>query len=471
MADILKKNISDPDGDPIESTYIERFVGTVSPCQNSPCSIQIPIPDLDFVCANEFYELSNALVVFTPNNNSNLANSYSCDNYNPAQCSGGLSVPIEVGSLSYNFDYIYECIEGEDPLISFFLTSLFGGNPTQSYSINWQYTINPGNITGTSTDFNLTDVSIPAGSTFSVNLTVNQGTLEGTPIPLNGSVPEALTYDDVFDQVTIVDIDENIPTETGSIDIEFNDDGDFFYYWSSFDDEDFYSEESRIEDLPEGTYKLTIVDTQTGTCRSEIFNIARILPIELANFNAVLSSTSRLAELLWSTTKEWENSHFEIERSDDGVKAFQKIGQVTGMGWSDEIVDYAFEDKELPLRSGPVYYRLKQVDYNGTYAYSKTMMVRLPAVQFTQGVWRAYPNPSKVGESFRISLMESTAYQGEAITMRLLNSLTATAPLTFQNETELNQHLSQVMPYAPKGLLIVELQWGNKVEHIKVMRK
>lgn len=94
------------------------------------------------------------------------------------------------------------------------------------------------------------------------------------------------------------------------------------------------------------------------------------LPVTLVKFDVSTLSTSIL--LSFSTATERNNSHFEVERSNDGT-TFEKIGEVAGKGNSVELTNYTFEDKN-PL-SGVNYYRLRQVDFDGKFEYSAVRSV------------------------------------------------------------------------------------------------
>jgi len=200
------------------------------------------------------------------------------------------------------------------------------------------------------------------------------------------------------------------------------------------------------------------------------YDYAKILPVYWLSFTSQLNLKKRSSSLKWSTTKEWENSHFEIERSLDDAKTFEKIGQISGMGWTDEITEYSFEDDKLPLIGGNIFYRLKQVDFNGRFDYSDITALRIPNVQFTKGVWRAYPNPT-VGSEFNLELVDISQYHDEAITMRMLSSHISSDAMIFHDLQELSEAVSSIMANAPSGLWICEIQWGNKVERIKVMKR
>ncbi|MFN3801108.1 hypothetical protein, partial [Belliella pelovolcani] len=138
----------------------------------------------------------------------------------------------------------------------------------------------------------------------------------------------------------------------------------------------------------------------------------RILPVEILYFETNYNSNLKSAALSWATAKEYANSHFEIERSDKGINDFRKIGEVDGMGWKDTVTEYEFIDEKLPLSGGNLYYRIKQVDFDGKYTYSKVLAIRAEGVQATTGAWRAFPNPT-LGDELRISLLDRTQYDEE----------------------------------------------------------
>ncbi|MFD2515078.1 T9SS type A sorting domain-containing protein [Pontibacter locisalis] len=111
------------------------------------------------------------------------------------------------------------------------------------------------------------------------------------------------------------------------------------------------------------------------------------LPVQLAYF------TGNVAEgkvyLQWITASEKDNDRFEIERSVDGER-FEKIGSVKGNGSSSQMLRYNFTDTRPG--AGTVYYRLKQIDFNGKHSYSKSITVLIGKVSST-GLAEAYPNP------------------------------------------------------------------------------
>ncbi|MBL4733799.1 MAG: T9SS type A sorting domain-containing protein, partial [Flavobacteriales bacterium] len=98
--------------------------------------------------------------------------------------------------------------------------------------------------------------------------------------------------------------------------------------------------------------------------------------------------------LKWETASETNNDYFTVERSIDGA-SFNSIGTVPGAGHSNTRLSYEFADKNL-LHQGEqllYYYRLKQTDYDGQFAYSEIIALKR---QKPDGliVSELYPNPA-----------------------------------------------------------------------------
>lgn len=123
--------------------------------------------------------------------------------------------------------------------------------------------------------------------------------------------------------------------------------------------------------------------------------LAAALPIELIDFSAKSNQSS--VELNWSTASELNNDYMEIERAIDGVQ-FEALGRVIGAGTSTVVNHYALTD-ENPFE-GVSYYRLKQVDFDGTVTYSNTLSVEFGDASKNFVI---YPNPGKQGDQLSIA--------------------------------------------------------------------
>ena len=112
------------------------------------------------------------------------------------------------------------------------------------------------------------------------------------------------------------------------------------------------------------------VNSTAVTATPGNFETGQALPVELLHFSA---KTENLTVVLsWSTATEEHNAYFDIERSIDGIH-FEKIGTVQGSGTSYDTQEYSFTD-ENPVGS-TIYYRLKQVDYDGAFQYHNIVAV------------------------------------------------------------------------------------------------
>ena len=157
-------------------------------------------------------------------------------------------------------------------------------------------------------------------------------------------------------------------------------DGDFNPYYHSVNDKVQYF------NLP---YYLKMSKAAFGTVAT-LADLTQIVPVELLAFTASVNNSK--VQLLWSTASELNNMGFEIERSIDGQDNFVTVGFVEGKGSSTEIIYYSFTDHPQVSGVNQLYYRLKQVDFDGTFSYSDVVNVSydVPA-EFVLS--QNFPNP------------------------------------------------------------------------------
>ncbi|MEO0044752.1 MAG: hypothetical protein RL329_4201, partial [Bacteroidota bacterium] len=123
-----------------------------------------------------------------------------------------------------------------------------------------------------------------------------------------------------------------------------------------------------------------------------------VLPIELTAFDAQNTEGSK-NNLTWATASELNNKHFDIERSTDGT-TFHSIGQVKG---NNKPSSYQFVDNQ-PFAT--TYYRLRQIDFDGTETLSKVVSVELKGKGKGLAV---YPNP--VSSLLNVVYTEGASFQ------------------------------------------------------------
>lgn len=114
------------------------------------------------------------------------------------------------------------------------------------------------------------------------------------------------------------------------------------------------------------------------------------LPIEWLDFSGKWAGQT--VALTWATATERDNRGFDVERSDNGI-SFEKIGFVPGHGTSSGPQPYTFDDpKAAQTRASVRYYRLRQVDTDGSSSHSKTLPMPLPGASLG---YLLYPNPAR----------------------------------------------------------------------------
>ncbi|HEX5653104.1 MAG TPA: M12 family metallo-peptidase, partial [Chitinophagaceae bacterium] len=136
------------------------------------------------------------------------------------------------------------------------------------------------------------------------------------------------------------------------------------------------------------------------------------LPVSLLGFEGYHSNGSNY--LNWQTAEEIDHSHFEVERSLDGIQ-FQVVGRVNGRNNSSTLQRYDFTD---PLNGAAghnrYYYRLRIVDLSGAIEYSKVVMISTDPGQ-TNWVISVYPNPFRDQISAGIRLESPTVIRMQLI--------------------------------------------------------
>ena len=114
------------------------------------------------------------------------------------------------------------------------------------------------------------------------------------------------------------------------------------------------------------------------------------MPIELSSFTGNVVN-KRDVTLNWNTASETNNKGFEIERKLASSESWVKAGYIDGKGTTTVPTSYKFEDRKLA--TGKYSYRLKQIDYNGNYAYYNLNGVIEVGVPGKYDLSQNYPNP------------------------------------------------------------------------------
>ncbi|MFO7525988.1 MAG: T9SS type A sorting domain-containing protein [Ignavibacteriaceae bacterium] len=128
-----------------------------------------------------------------------------------------------------------------------------------------------------------------------------------------------------------------------------------------------------------------------------------ITPVELTSFGANVNAAGNVV-LNWTTATEVNNQMFEVERRVEGSD-FYRIGYVDGKGTTSEAQEYSYIDNSVT--TGTYYYRLKQIDFNGTFEYSNEVMVDVKG-PLGYNLVQNYPNPFNPSTRIDFNIAEPT---------------------------------------------------------------
>ena len=149
------------------------------------------------------------------------------------------------------------------------------------------------------------------------------------------------------------------------------------------------------------------------------------VPVELASFTAIVLNKN--VTLNWVTSSEINNRGFEIERKVISLQSsvsnseYHMIGFLEGNGTTTETKYYSFIEKELP--AGSYQYRIKQIDFDGTFKYfnlTETIEIDLPAVlELAQN----YPNPFNPSTMIKYSIPNAGTGLALSVTLKVYDVL------------------------------------------------
>ena len=120
------------------------------------------------------------------------------------------------------------------------------------------------------------------------------------------------------------------------------------------------------------------------------------LPVELIAFTATAAGPATV-RLAWATASEENSQAFDVERSLNG-RNFAALGTVAAAGTSSSPRSYEYLDAKLPTGAALLYYRLKQVDQDGTSSYSVVRSV-VPGPASADAGLALFPNPARAGRT------------------------------------------------------------------------
>ena len=179
------------------------------------------------------------------------------------------------------------------------------------------------------------------------------------------------------------------------------------------------------------------------------------LPITLGYFNGKRLDSETVL-LQWLTYQEIDNKVFEIQQSAQGLE-FQTIAFVDGAGNSSSIKNY-----ELQItNSEAAYYRLKQVDFNGSFSYSQVIFIE---GDLEIHKLQVFPNPTI--EQLNLALQPDI---NSEIKLDVFDSQGKRVFSELGSLQNINQNLNIHIPHWSNGWYILKLKIGNRLLTQKVV--
>ena len=183
------------------------------------------------------------------------------------------------------------------------------------------------------------------------------------------------------------------------------------------------------------------------------------IPVELTSFTAI--DNNGAVELNWTTATETNNQMFEIQRQSSGSE-FTTIGFVSGHGTTTETQQYNYVDRTVS--TGIYSYRLKQIDFDGSYEYSDVVEVDVQApLEFALD--QNYPNPFNPSTSIKYSVPETGN-----VRLAVFNLIGEEVAVLVNGTVQAGQYeVSFNASSLPSGVYLYKLQSANSVEVKKMM--
>ncbi len=185
-----------------------------------------------------------------------------------------------------------------------------------------------------------------------------------------------------------------------------------------------------------------------------------IVPVELTSFTAELKNQK--VNLLWTTATEVNNQGFEIQRKSSKTD-WATIGFTEGRGTTTEQTNYSFVDDISAITQTNLYYRLKQIDFNGDFSYSDVVNVFLFPDDYSLA--QNYPNPFNPSTLIKFSLGK-TGFT----TLKLYDVLGKEVAALVNRELEAGPHeVTFDASNFPSGTYFYTLTSGSFTETRKMM--
>jgi hypothetical protein len=179
------------------------------------------------------------------------------------------------------------------------------------------------------------------------------------------------------------------------------------------------------------TDNTVLVTGLTSFSRFTLADEGSPLPVELQSLKATVNGN--MVEITWQTITEINCYGFEIERKQDNLEMWNNIGFVAGHGNCNSIKNYLFLDKTVT--SGKYFYRLKQLDIDGKYTYSRVIEIDIKNIPTKYELAQNYPNPFNPSTTIKFTIP-----QKEFVTLKIYDILGKEVTALINEEMNAGNH-------------------------------
>ncbi|MFI5407389.1 MAG: T9SS type A sorting domain-containing protein, partial [Nitrososphaerales archaeon] len=187
------------------------------------------------------------------------------------------------------------------------------------------------------------------------------------------------------------------------------------------------------------------------------------VPVELTSFSAIVNERDII--LNWTTATETNNRGFEVEKlfGNDWVV----IGFVEGNGTTTELKSYSFTDENIAI--GIYKYRLKQIDFDGTYEYSNSVEAQVTAPEefiLSQN----YPNPFNPSTKIKFSIPRDISSERQEVTLIVYDVLgDEIVTLVNEEKTPGEYEVELDGTQLPSGIYFYQIKVGSFIQTKKMI--
>ncbi|OQA67711.1 MAG: hypothetical protein BWY38_01270 [Ignavibacteria bacterium ADurb.Bin266] len=217
---------------------------------------------------------------------------------------------------------------------------------------------------------------------------------------------------------------------------------------------------------------------QTGSNKVTI-NVP--IPVELISFTAEVEEST--VKLFWQTATETNNSGFEVQRSQDykdkklsewisSEQDWEVIGFIAGKGTTTEVQNYSFTDNLSHNLNQVIHYRLKQIDYDGSFKFSSEIEIEIQAPDIFS-LEQNYPNPFNPTTKIKYSIPTVTLRQAQSdnwVTLKLYDVLgNEITTLVNERKPAGNYKVEFSGSDLPSGVYFYQLKAGSFIQTKKMI--